>query len=145
MIMPHIAAMELMLYETNKSRKGVMVLVLFDGASNVQKVGWILAVKYPCITIVHGAEHVMSLFFKDVYAHISFWCFNRIHLHIPLTLCLFDQVHIIQIIIGLWKKIEECIRFLQVSSACHVLQVQHPPQSRASCRLHQIIRVENGQ
>ena len=63
MIVLHIAAMESMHGETNKSCKGVMDLVLFDGALNVQKAGQILAVKYSCITIVHDAEHVTSLFF----------------------------------------------------------------------------------
>jgi hypothetical protein len=28
-------------------------------------------VKYPCITVGHGAEHVVSLFFKDVYEQVS--------------------------------------------------------------------------
>lgn len=43
-------------------------IVFFDGASNVQKAGEILAAKFPRITVVHGAEHVVSLFFKDVAA-----------------------------------------------------------------------------
>ena len=40
-------------------------LVLFDGASNVQKAGDILAVRYPRITVGHGTEHVISLFFAN--------------------------------------------------------------------------------
>ena len=40
----------------------------FDGASNVQQAaGAILAVDYPSITLAHGAEHVVSLFFEDVF------------------------------------------------------------------------------
>ena len=38
--------------------------VFFDGASNVQKAGRILAEKFPSITVLHGAEHVVSLFFQ---------------------------------------------------------------------------------
>ena len=55
--------MELSRDENNKHCKGVVDLVLFDGASNVQKVGRILAINHLQITVVHGAEHVMSLFF----------------------------------------------------------------------------------
>ena len=40
-------------------------LVLFDGAANVQKAGRILEAKYPRVTSIHGAEHVVSLFFSD--------------------------------------------------------------------------------
>ena len=44
---------------------GNIDLVIFDGASNVQKAGDILASKYPRISCIHDAEHVASLFFKD--------------------------------------------------------------------------------
>jgi hypothetical protein len=37
---------------------GVVDLVLFDGASNVQNAAKHVSITYPCITIVHGAEHV---------------------------------------------------------------------------------------
>jgi len=37
-------------------------LALFDGAANVQKAGEVLAALYPWISVLHGAEHVMSLF-----------------------------------------------------------------------------------
>ena len=47
----------------NKLHPEVVDLVLFDGASNVLKAGKILAINHPCITVVHGAEHVFSLFF----------------------------------------------------------------------------------
>lgn len=43
-------------------------IVFFDGASNVQKAGEVLAGHFPRISVVHGAEHVVSLFFKDVAA-----------------------------------------------------------------------------
>jgi hypothetical protein len=46
---------------------GVVDLVLFDGASNVQKAGKLVSITYPHITVVHGAEHVVSLFFKNIF------------------------------------------------------------------------------
>jgi hypothetical protein len=39
----------------------------FDGAANVQKAGRILQAHYPRIVLTHGAEHVLSLFFQDVF------------------------------------------------------------------------------
>ena len=42
-------------------------VVYFDVASNVQKAGRILEGKNPRITVLHGAEHVMSLFYKDLF------------------------------------------------------------------------------
>ncbi len=47
--------------------RGVVDLVLFDGASNVQNAGKLVSIIYPRITVVHGAEHVVSLFFKDIF------------------------------------------------------------------------------
>jgi hypothetical protein len=38
----------------------------FDGASNVQKAGRVLAVHYPRLSVFHGAEHVVNLFFSDI-------------------------------------------------------------------------------
>jgi hypothetical protein len=46
--------------------QGVVDLVLFDGASNVQNAAKLVSIIYPCITVFHGAEHVVSLFFKDI-------------------------------------------------------------------------------
>ena len=40
--------------------------IFFDGAANIQKAGEILAVKFPSITVLHGAEHVVSLLFSDI-------------------------------------------------------------------------------
>ena len=42
--------------------RGIVDLVFFDGASNVQNAGELLKVKFPRITVGHGAEHVVSLF-----------------------------------------------------------------------------------
>ncbi len=48
--------------------RGVVDLVLFDdGASNVQNAKKLVSIIYPCITVVHGAEHVVLLFFKDIF------------------------------------------------------------------------------
>jgi Protein of unknown function (DUF 659) len=40
--------------------------VFFDGASNVQKAGRLLAAKYPRIHVQHCAAHCVSLFFSDI-------------------------------------------------------------------------------
>ncbi len=50
--------------------RGVVDLVLFDGASNVQNAGKLVSITYPHITVVHGAEHVVSLFFKDIFTEM---------------------------------------------------------------------------
>jgi hypothetical protein len=71
MILPHFKMMESTHDESKRALKGVVDLVLFNGASNVQKAGKILAIHYPPITVVHCAEHVTSLFFKDVYTNVS--------------------------------------------------------------------------
>ena len=41
-------------------------LLFFDGASNVQKGGEIMAATHPGATVVHGGEHATDLFFSDV-------------------------------------------------------------------------------
>jgi hypothetical protein len=41
-------------------------LFYFDGAGNVQKGGEILTKWYPRATVLHGTEHVISLFFADL-------------------------------------------------------------------------------
>ncbi len=46
--------------------RGVVELVLFDGASNVQNARKLGSITYPRITVVHGAEHVVTLVFKDI-------------------------------------------------------------------------------
>jgi len=54
----------------NNRCPGIVDLVFFDGASNVQNAGQILQAFNPRITVGHGAEHVVSLFFSDVYRKI---------------------------------------------------------------------------
>jgi hypothetical protein len=70
-IKPLIANLEGEVDEHKHKCMDVVNLVFFDGASNVQNVGELLQVKYPCITVGHGVEHVVSLFFKDVYEQVS--------------------------------------------------------------------------
>jgi hypothetical protein len=44
-------------------RKSKFDLVIFDGASNMQKAGKILEANNPRLSCIHGSEHVVSLFF----------------------------------------------------------------------------------
>jgi hypothetical protein len=58
--------------------QGVVDLVLFDGASNVQNAGKKVPITYPRITVAHGAEHVVSLFFKDIFTKMPvFQCLSQ--------------------------------------------------------------------
>ena len=41
-------------------------VVFFDGASNMQNAGTILQVSHPRLFVMHGVEHVVSLFFTDI-------------------------------------------------------------------------------
>jgi hypothetical protein len=60
LFVPHIVEME-------KTSPKCTDLVIFDGASNVQKAGQLLEAKFPNISVMHGAEHVISLFYNDVF------------------------------------------------------------------------------
>ena len=51
---------------SQRSKGHPVDLVIFDGASNVQKAGKLLEEKYPVISCIHGSEHVVSLFFSDI-------------------------------------------------------------------------------
>ena len=53
-------------------------VVYFDGASNVQLAGRILEASYPRIEVLHGAEHVISLFFGDIFKLNIFNVFDQI-------------------------------------------------------------------
>jgi hypothetical protein len=46
-------------------QKKLIGLMIFDGASNMQKAGLALGILIPCETCINGAEHVVSLFFSD--------------------------------------------------------------------------------
>ena len=45
----------------DNTKKGSVTQIMFDGASNVQNAGSIIAQHYPCAIVEHGAEHVVSL------------------------------------------------------------------------------------
>ncbi len=64
-------------YETHSPH--VVDLVIFDGASNVQKAGDVLQAKWNRLSVIHGAEHVMSLFFGDL--------FKRSELQVFVNVC----------------------------------------------------------
>jgi hypothetical protein len=58
--------------------RGVVDLLLFDGASNVQNSTKLASITYPCITVVHSAEHVVSLFFKNIFTNMPvFQCLSQ--------------------------------------------------------------------
>lgn len=61
----HIQKLE---YGEGNSIRGVVDLAFFDGASNMQKAGAIMEAKFPRMTCLQGAEHVVSLFFKDIFS-----------------------------------------------------------------------------
>ncbi len=54
-----------------KTYSGLVDLVFFDGASNVQNAGKILRAFNPRITVGHGAKQVVSLLFADVYTKVK--------------------------------------------------------------------------
>jgi len=72
-IMPLINLMESEEDMHKKTSPGIVDLVFFDGASNVQNAGKILRAFNPRITVGHGAEHVVSLFFSDVYTKVRYF------------------------------------------------------------------------
>jgi len=71
LIKPIISRIEMTKNSQFSNHTGVLDLLLFDGASNVQKAAQLVSVAYPRITVIHGAEHVVSLFFKDVFTKVE--------------------------------------------------------------------------
>ena len=69
--MPLVQQMESEEDMHKKMSPGIVELVFFDGVSNVQNAGKILQAFNPRITVGHGAEHVVSLFFADVYTKVK--------------------------------------------------------------------------
>jgi hypothetical protein len=70
LFLPHLKT-----FETAKA--DTVDLVIFDGASNVQKAGDILAVHFPRLTVLHGAEHVVALFYQDLFEMPEFDVLKR--------------------------------------------------------------------
>jgi hypothetical protein len=60
LFLPHITEMEEKIPKCTD-------LVIFDGASNVQKAGQLIEARFPHISVIHGAEHVISLFYHDIF------------------------------------------------------------------------------
>ena len=60
LFLPHLSTFE-------AEKENIVDLVILDGAWNVQKAGDILAVHFPRLTVLHGAEHVVSLFYQDLF------------------------------------------------------------------------------
>lgn len=72
LFLPHITQMEEKVPKCTD-------LVIFDGASNVQKAGSLLEARFPHISVIHGAEHVISLFYHDVFSLREFEMLKRMN------------------------------------------------------------------
>ena len=68
--MPLIKKMESKLNVHKKKCPGIVNLVFFGGASNVQNAGEIMKAFNLRITVGHGTEHVVSWFFSYVYNRV---------------------------------------------------------------------------
>jgi hypothetical protein len=86
-VRPYITAIKAHANTRHQKHQAVVDLVQYDGANNVKLSGRILARHHPRITVSHGAEHAISLFFKDVFESVkssSFFC-------IPSSFCSHTQ------------------------------------------------------
>ena len=45
-----------------------------DGTGNVQKAAEKLSIWLPRITVIHGAEHALDLFYNEVYSTVEEFC-----------------------------------------------------------------------
>jgi hypothetical protein len=70
-VMPLIQLMESEEDIHKKRYAGLVDLAFFDGASKVHSAAKILRAFNPHITVGHGVEHVVSLFFSDVYTKVK--------------------------------------------------------------------------
>ena len=68
---PLIEALEDRPNKEGKKCKGIMDLLLFDGATSVEKAGQIMAARYPWLTVLHGAEHAISFVFGDLFKKVT--------------------------------------------------------------------------
>ena len=50
-----------------RAKSNIVDLIMFDGVSDVQLAAIIVARYHLRITVCHGAEHVVSLLFSDIY------------------------------------------------------------------------------
>ncbi len=93
---------------------------MFDGASNVQNAGEILRIFNPPITVGHGAVHVVSLFFSDVYKKVP--AFKRLS--------------------DFAKKVRNI--FGSVRQRGNVQEIHPPAQQRHPSWIHQAVRMPHG-
>jgi hypothetical protein len=118
----------------NKKHTRIVDLVLMDGASNVQKGAWMLAVNYPCIIVGHCAAHLVSLFFRDVYTHASnYVCLSCVHVLYVSRCCLLS--HLVHVAVSSLHKfasicqaVEEHIWFLPSCAPCNLQEVHQASQ-----------------
>ena len=61
---PLIAKLENERNEHGRKLTGIVDLAVFDGAPNIQLAGEMLRVMFPRITVIHGVEHAIDLFFQ---------------------------------------------------------------------------------
>jgi hypothetical protein len=69
------------------ARSQFVDLIMFDDARNVRLAGKIIAQHHPHITMCHGAEHVIALFFSDVYNTLISVCLYFSFLTLGITNC----------------------------------------------------------
>jgi len=75
LFLPHITEMEEKIPKCTD-------LVIFDCASNVQKAGQLIEARFPHISVIHGAEHVISLFYHDIFHLREFEILKKLNRHI---------------------------------------------------------------
>jgi hypothetical protein len=75
LFIPHITRME---EEIPKCTD----LIIFDGAANVQKAGLLVETRFPHVSVIHGAEHVISLFYSDIFRLEEFDVLKRLNQYI---------------------------------------------------------------
>jgi hypothetical protein len=86
-VRPYITAIDAHGNTRHQKHQAVVDLFQYNGANNVQLSSRILARHHPRITICHGAEHAISLFFNDVFDLVKislFFC-------IPSSFCSHTQ------------------------------------------------------
>lgn len=90
LFVPHILEME-------KTTPKCTDLIIFDGASNVQKAGALIEAQFPHVSVIHGAEHVISLFYQDIFQlpqfkmlknlnRLIYRCFGSGSMHSPYAI-----------------------------------------------------------
>jgi hypothetical protein len=60
-------------------------LLFFDGASNVQKAAEIISKHFPRCTVLHGGEHVLSLYFTDIFHLEQFKLLIKFHARVSVS------------------------------------------------------------